>query len=254
MRRVHPGRADAPALRHDARGRTSRGGPGRLRRVLPGTGLPDDSDCAHAPIPPRDTPGRPDVTASCAHGRRPPGPHPPGSHPAPVPGGPPGPSGTPRRERHPPEHRTTPAPHRPHDTHRHHGLGTTAIAIRPDPTRRQSPGARPGRGHRGRPPARRCPRQGQGQGPAARRGPSPSRARSPAFRGRAAVCCYWSDRAVSRSSSAWARAVSESSWPASIRDSSRTRSSPSRTLTPERVTEPSFVFSTSSCRSANAAT
>jgi hypothetical protein len=92
------------------------------------------------------------------------------------------------------------------------------------------------------PPARR--RRPEGGHADARQGGGDSQGRTP----------HASARAVASNSSACARAVSESSCPASIRDSSRTRSSPSRTFTPDRVTEPSFVFSTSNCRSAKAAT
>ena len=58
----------------------------------------------------------------------------------------------------------------------------------------------------------------------------------------------------SRSSRAWARAVSDSSIPANIRDSSRSRPAASSTVSPEVVTEPSLAFSTTTWRSAYAAT
>ena len=60
--------------------------------------------------------------------------------------------------------------------------------------------------------------------------------------------------AASRSSRAWARAVSDSSIPANIRDSSRSRPAASSRVSPEVVTEPSLAFSTTTWRSAYAAT
>lgn len=119
--------------------------------------------------------------------------------------------------------------------------GSTGIDRRP--TGRSDRAVRPAAGRPRNPTRRRRPRRA----PAERQQSTAATAVLRSARHKSAL-------AVASSSSACARAVSESSWPASIRDSSRIRSSPSSTFTPDRVTDPSLVFSTSNCRSAKAAT